>query len=160
MTKDAKHWLSGIAITVIGGLILWYLTKPSDPPKPQPTQYARVKIVDCNVPFTAVGAKAVGNITVYNEGNVLAEECEIWWESGNKDGISIVSQKFNLVPGEKRVIKMFSVRYTKAGRYSTMLNVYYKYDTPAEPAQENVSIGSKQFPCQVVVKQRYAAEPY
>jgi hypothetical protein len=141
MSKGLKTLLGGIVITVIGGLIIWYLTNPgsvlnpSTKPSVEKTPIADVKIIDFNIYNTFVDHTAPAIFKVYNNsGKIVAEECEILWFSGTKVGKELHeiggygseysrSIRFSLKPKETRDIKMQSLVYTEAGRILSRVEV-------------------------------------
>src|SRR5262249_3929183 len=130
-------WLAGVAAAVLGSVIIWWLTHPGgplNPPPPPPRKPdAVVKIIDFKISDAAVGQPATGTFTVYDESEIAADECQIWWYSGTKVGKelaegksgseSAVSERFGLRPKETRQITMRSLPYSEPGTFRSKLEI-------------------------------------
>ena len=132
MTK----WLSGIAATILGGVILWWLTHQGGPlnPTPRPSEPAlNVKLTafDPGSPF--VGEGSTGHFTIYNEGDITGQDCKVYWYSGTEVAEELASGKlpqkasvsdpFGLKPKESRELTMQSLVYTGPGQFETEADV-------------------------------------
>jgi len=123
MTK----WLSGIAATVIGGLLLWWLTheggplKPKAPPRPKESPAPTVRLLDADIDVPDVsktyGDRIKGTFVVYNEGDATAERCILWLLDGG-------SERFGLAPGERRkVVALSSSLFREHGTYRIVARI-------------------------------------
>lgn len=154
MSKGLKSFLAGILITVIGGLIIWYLTlqgsilnpDKSSPPK---VPHATIKIKDINVSSPEVGYTAWSNFTVVNESGTIGEKVEIKWYSGTEVGKQIrkdptstgseyISKEFYLGPNESRPIRMQSLKYNEVGKFPSKILVEIEIPNSSILADEHM----------------------
>ena len=76
-------WLAGIGATIVGGLVIWWLTHPNGPlHMKQPS----VKLVGGEIELPDLsgrfGDTFKGTFTVYNEGDTTAERCVLFLRDG------------------------------------------------------------------------------
>ncbi len=134
-----KNWISGIAITVIGGLILWFLTQPGiliekeKPLRPSPVN-ADIRILKIDIIPSSAGRKANGTFSVYNDGPVIAEKCVLTWRTPS--GYITLSDTFTLKPKESLDIQMKSAKFLVPGKFECFFDVEFE---SSEPYQRTTS---------------------
>jgi len=135
-SSSLGKWLAGIAATIIGAVVIWWLTHPGgllNPVTPTPRPQPSLKIIDFTVINAFVGERAQASLTVYNEGDSTGEACAVWWYSGSAVGRQLeqgllpqeaaVSADFGLRPKETRQISLSSLVYTEPGTFRSYAQV-------------------------------------
>lgn len=147
-------WIAGITATIIGAVVIWWLTHPSgplNPVPPTPRPKAILKIIDFAVTDAYVGESATATLTIYNEGETTGEGCSVWWYSGSEEGKRLeqgllaqkaaVSDEFGLRPEESKQISMRSLVYTEPGRFRSYIEVScWGYDVTSEEYYRYVNV--------------------
>lgn len=98
-------WLAGILATICGGVILWWLTHeggPLNPPRPQPPDHVPTP---AHITFTAFDAEPArlnsnvrGRFSVYNDGETIAEGCNIYFGQKKAEEGGISESSFAVPP--------------------------------------------------------------
>ena len=123
MSADYKKWISSLVVTVIGGLIIWYLTKPSEENKSYPSgPTPDLRILAFDIPETPAGRGTAGNFTVYNDGDAIAEKCFINWWIG---GTMTLSDTFYIKPKETKRVMVKSIVHEHPGKIRSTLYVQF-----------------------------------
>jgi len=131
-------WVMGIVGTVVAGLALGLVTNwfglsggsssPTTPPTPT-TRQSITHIIAFNQNVVAqIGVVPTASVTVQNEGDATAENCQVTWMPGilnhGTDEVD-VSPQFGLSPGERQTATFTSkVAYGEATTYTATASVY------------------------------------
>jgi len=122
-----------IAISVIGAVIVFYLTGSGGLLNPKPTPVAALHIIDTELLEAHVGQGTVMRFKVYNDGDAKAVDCAVYWTSGeefshryetdtlepNTSYAFSLSERFELEAGETRTVTSTSRVYEQPGhKYS------------------------------------------
>ena len=125
--------VGAITITVIGAIIVFYLTGPGGLLNPESPPVADLHIIDTELISAQVGQGAVMRFEVFNDGDAKAVRCAVYWTSGeefshryetdtlepNTSYAFSLSERFALEPGETRFITSTSRVYEQPGyKYS------------------------------------------
>ena len=126
-------WLAGIPAGVIIGTVIWFLTHqggpfnrippPSPPPEPKPkvviTDFQVDSVVVLNSPNKTTNAR----FTVYNEGDVTAQECRISWHSHGSAFAGLETPIFSFPPKATRSFSVQSFIYKEPGTFDSFAYV-------------------------------------
>jgi hypothetical protein len=106
-----SKWFAGILATICGGVVLWWLTHeggPLNPAKPQPSLRAPTP---AHIVFTAfqadparLNSNIIGRFTVYNDGETIAEGCNIYHGRKTAEEGGIGESSFALPPKQSTTI--------------------------------------------------------
>jgi hypothetical protein len=120
-------WIGAIAATVIGGYLLWWLTKEKKEIETTPDKTPHVKIASCNFKqiFLRPGDKDTAIAEIFNDGDGVAANCFIEWiiEAGYHQD---KSESFSLEPGEKKAIMVVSKAPYVIGKNNTYVYLVYE----------------------------------
>jgi hypothetical protein len=75
--SSTGKWIAGIAATVIGGVLVWWLTSAGGPFDPQSPEIGIAALSP--TPVVNVGQAASAGLTVRNDGDAAARRCKVLW---------------------------------------------------------------------------------
>jgi len=97
--SNISGWLAGIMGTVVGGIVVWWLT--TNPASPFVQRSVDIKLLDLP-PYLMLfvnGHNPPVVVNVYNEGDATAENCSILWFMHQDDHPDEDDHLLNLVQG-------------------------------------------------------------
>lgn len=153
--SSVGKWAAGIAATVIGAVLIWWLTHaggPLNPLKPTPSAAARPRIIEFVVGPAVAGESARANFSIYNDSDVAAEDCKVWWYSGGKVGRDL---ERGLRPGEAATSAVFGLRPKDTHQVEVRSLIYPEpgnFRSTAEVSCLGVNVTSQQLERDVVVQ--------
>ncbi|MGJ8623748.1 MAG: hypothetical protein ACSHW1_13350 [Yoonia sp.] len=119
-----RKWLAGVFAAVLSGLVLWWLTGPdgpfaaAPPPDPQPD----IKLIDYKIDRPDItrpdGAPFSGTFTVYNDGTVMGENCNVRLNDGS-------SRRLGIPPKTQETFFVRTLERYSAGQEVELLAVVY-----------------------------------
>lgn len=115
--SESTKWATGIASTVVGGVLLFWLTQGGGPltpdEKPPPERKAIVTISEFDLPFVVSGDEnVVASFTISNEGDAVAQACQL------QGDVSPVGDEFSIQPNGVTTIQWGVRTYALEGDVS------------------------------------------
>ena len=100
-------WLGGLLATIVAGVVLWWLTheggplNPRNPPAPAPHQisspaHVTITAFDVDPEPAHLNSTFNGRFTVYNDGESIAEGCNIYYGQKRPDEGGVSESSFGV----------------------------------------------------------------